>query len=225
MIRICSPGTVANPKPPMSTSETTVSTGSRGQREHHQHDGEHRRARRARVTGTDRSAALPPTSCRRRARRRRAPAATAPSPGEAGDLGERVGDVGEGAEHAAEAEHRDEQRQPHLAGPERAELAAQARGRRRDTGWRRHEGRDADQRDRRRSTVIAQNVERQPNCWPSSVPNGTPSTLAVVRPVNMIAMAPALLLRAPGWRRPPSRCRRTRRGSSAATMRPTSCTS
>ena len=40
-------------------------------------------------------------------------------------------------------------------------------------------------------TVIAQNVERQPSCWPSMVPNGTPSTLAAVRPVNMIAIAPA----------------------------------
>ncbi len=40
--------------------------------------------------------------------------------------------------------------------------------------------------------VIAQNVERHPSCWPSSVPNGTPSTFAVVRPANIIAMAPAL---------------------------------
>ena len=41
-------------------------------------------------------------------------------------------------------------------------------------------------------TVIAQKVERQPSCCPSSVPNGTPSTLAVVSPANIIAMAPAL---------------------------------
>ena len=40
-------------------------------------------------------------------------------------------------------------------------------------------------------TVIAQNVDRQPNCWPSKVPNGTPRTLAMVSPANMIAMAPA----------------------------------
>ena len=38
---------------------------------------------------------------------------------------------------------------------------------------------------------MAQNVERQPNSWPRNVPNGTPSTFAAVRPVNMIAMAPA----------------------------------
>ncbi len=31
-------------------------------------------------------------------------------------------------------------------------------------------------------TVMAQNVERHPSCWPSSVPNGTPRTLAMVRP-------------------------------------------
>ncbi|MDI2021861.1 hypothetical protein PJL18_02390 [Paenarthrobacter nicotinovorans] len=42
-------------------------------------------------------------------------------------------------------------------------------------------------------TVIAQNVERQPKFWPSNVPKGTPRTLAAVRPVNMIAMAPAFL--------------------------------
>ena len=43
-------------------------------------------------------------------------------------------------------------------------------------------------------TVIAQNVERQPAAWPSMVPNGTPSTFAAVRPVNMIAIAPAFLV-------------------------------
>ncbi len=41
--------------------------------------------------------------------------------------------------------------------------------------------------------VMAQNVERQPYCWPRNVPNGTPRTLAVVRPANIIAMAPARL--------------------------------
>ena len=39
--------------------------------------------------------------------------------------------------------------------------------------------------------VIAQNVERQPSCWPSRVPSGTPSTLAMVSPANIIAIAPA----------------------------------
>ena len=43
-------------------------------------------------------------------------------------------------------------------------------------------------------TVIAQNVERQPAACPSMVPNGTPSTFAAVRPVNMIAIAPAFLV-------------------------------
>ena len=42
--------------------------------------------------------------------------------------------------------------------------------------------------------VIAQKVERQPAAWPSMVPNGTPSTLAAVSPVNMMAMAPAFLV-------------------------------
>ncbi len=40
-------------------------------------------------------------------------------------------------------------------------------------------------------TVIAQNVKRQPNCWPSSVPSGTPSALATVSPANISEMAPA----------------------------------
>ena len=35
----------------------------------------------------------------------------------------------------------------------------------------------------------AKNVERQPMAWPSAVPNGTPSTLARVRPVNISATA------------------------------------
>ena len=39
---------------------------------------------------------------------------------------------------------------------------------------------------------MAQNVDLHPSCCPSSVPKGTPSTLAVVRPANIIAMAPAL---------------------------------
>jgi hypothetical protein len=39
------------------------------------------------------------------------------------------------------------------------------------------------------STVTAQKVERQPNCWPSAVPPGTPSTLATVSPVNISAIA------------------------------------
>ena len=42
-------------------------------------------------------------------------------------------------------------------------------------------------------TVIAQKVERQPSCWPSSVPRGTPSTLAIVSPPNISAIAPAFL--------------------------------
>ncbi|MCY1310022.1 hypothetical protein D9M70_601730 [compost metagenome] len=41
--------------------------------------------------------------------------------------------------------------------------------------------------------VIAQKVERHPNCWPSIVPNGTPRTLAMVNPENIIAIAPARL--------------------------------
>ncbi len=40
-------------------------------------------------------------------------------------------------------------------------------------------------------TVIAQKVERQPSCWPSRVPKGTPRTFAAVRPVNITAIAPA----------------------------------
>ncbi len=44
--------------------------------------------------------------------------------------------------------------------------------------------------------VMAQKVERQPATWPSSVPNGTPSTLATVRPANMIEMAAARRSRA-----------------------------
>ena len=41
--------------------------------------------------------------------------------------------------------------------------------------------------------VMAQKVDRQPNCCPRNVPSGTPSTLAVVRPVNISAIAPARL--------------------------------
>ena len=36
-------------------------------------------------------------------------------------------------------------------------------------------------------------VTRQPTDWPTRVPSGTPTTLATVRPVNIIAMAPAFL--------------------------------
>ena len=43
-------------------------------------------------------------------------------------------------------------------------------------------------------TVMNQNVERQPRCWPSRVPNGGPSTLAAVSLVNMMETAPAFLL-------------------------------
>ena len=43
------------------------------------------------------------------------------------------------------------------------------------------------------SAVTAQNVDRQPNCWPSAVPPGTPSTFATVSPVNMSAIALACL--------------------------------
>jgi hypothetical protein len=42
-------------------------------------------------------------------------------------------------------------------------------------------------------SVMAQNVERHPKAWPRNVPNGTPSTFAAVRPVNMIAIALAFL--------------------------------
>lgn len=41
--------------------------------------------------------------------------------------------------------------------------------------------------------LIVQNVERQPAACPNSVPKGTPSTFAAVRPVNMTAIAPAFL--------------------------------
>ena len=34
-------------------------------------------------------------------------------------------------------------------------------------------------------------MARQPNAWPTTVPSGTPSTLATVRPVNIIAIAAA----------------------------------
>lgn len=37
--------------------------------------------------------------------------------------------------------------------------------------------------------VMAQNVARHPSCWPSRVPSGTPSTLATVSPVNIVAIA------------------------------------
>src|SRR5262249_54764495 len=40
--------------------------------------------------------------------------------------------------------------------------------------------------------TTAQNVARQPAAWPSAVPNGTPSTLASVSPVNISAIACAL---------------------------------
>ncbi|MNZ94562.1 hypothetical protein D3C78_1136750 [compost metagenome] len=43
-------------------------------------------------------------------------------------------------------------------------------------------------------TETAQKVERQPAYCPSAVPSGTPSTLARVRPVNIIAIAWARLL-------------------------------
>ena len=61
MIRICSPGTVAKPKRPMSTSDTTVS-GLRGggQREEREHHGSAPPSTTARVVGTERSAARPP---------------------------------------------------------------------------------------------------------------------------------------------------------------------
>ena len=39
------------------------------------------------------------------------------------------------------------------------------------------------------SAVTAQNVDRQPNCCPSAVPPGTPSTFATVSPVNISAIA------------------------------------
>ncbi|MGF6922459.1 hypothetical protein OKW28_006656 [Paraburkholderia sp. 40] len=37
--------------------------------------------------------------------------------------------------------------------------------------------------------LTIQNAARQPNCWPMRVPNGTPSTFASVRPVNISAIA------------------------------------
>ena len=40
--------------------------------------------------------------------------------------------------------------------------------------------------------VTAQNVARQPWCSPSHAPAGTPSSVATVRPVNMIEIAEAL---------------------------------
>ncbi|MNL48089.1 hypothetical protein D3C87_1709200 [compost metagenome] len=42
-------------------------------------------------------------------------------------------------------------------------------------------------------TETAQNVERQPAYCPSAVPSGTPSTLARVSPVNIMAIAWARL--------------------------------
>ena len=42
--------------------------------------------------------------------------------------------------------------------------------------------------------VMAQKVARHPAAWPSMVPRGTPSTLAMVSPANMNAMAPARLV-------------------------------
>ena len=41
------------------------------------------------------------------------------------------------------------------------------------------------------TAVITQKVARQPKLCPIRVPAGTPATLAKVRPVNIIAMAPA----------------------------------
>lgn len=43
----------------------------------------------------------------------------------------------------------------------------------------------------RPTTVITANVARQPHCCPMKVPSGTPRTLAMVSPPNMIEMAPA----------------------------------
>ena len=40
--------------------------------------------------------------------------------------------------------------------------------------------------------ATAQNVARQPNCRPSQASAGTPSTVATVSPVNMVAIAEAL---------------------------------
>ena len=37
--------------------------------------------------------------------------------------------------------------------------------------------------------AMPQNAARQPSCWPSAVPNGTPTTFERVRPVIMSAMA------------------------------------
>jgi hypothetical protein len=39
--------------------------------------------------------------------------------------------------------------------------------------------------------VTAQKAERQPKCRPSQAPAGTPSSVAAVRPVNMMAIAEA----------------------------------
>ena len=63
--------------------------------------------------------------------------------GESGDLGEREGDVGEGAEHAAVAEDGDQDGEPDLAGPEGPEFPAQAAGLAR--AGLRDQGEDADQ--------------------------------------------------------------------------------
>ena len=74
-------------------------------------------------------------------------------------------------------------------------------------------------------TVMAQNVERHPSCWPSSVPNGTPRTLAMVRPANIIAMAPARLLGATMSAATTEPIPKNAPWHSAATMRPPIMTS
>src|SRR6476646_4239413 len=93
MIRICTPGTVANPNVPMSTRLTTAMTGD----ERPEHDGEGDRDRpvgRA-ATGPVAGEQPQPEQDQQPRHGRR---------GEPADLSERVGDVGERPEHPTEPE-------------------------------------------------------------------------------------------------------------------------
>ena len=67
---------------------------------------------------------------------------------------------------------------------------------------------------------MAQNVERQPNSCPRKVPNGTPSTLAAVSPVNMMAIAPAAFSGATRRAATTEPMPKNAPWQSAATMRP-----
>ncbi len=74
-------------------------------------------------------------------------------------------------------------------------------------------------------TVIAQNAARQPHCWPTSVPAGTPRTLARVSPPNIRAMAPAFLSGATMSAATTEPMPKNAPWQSAATTRPTSMAS